>query len=632
MESLHMNMRKNTLSLRYVVSLCLMLLLPPVLFAREATVPADAPFFTDRTLNFRSGIVAAAPFEAECVSEPGTTGRIAWDRILHRVEIEECRLPGLEGTYCFSPQVTVDDRGNVRIRKRPDPSFLPVGVLALLLFASGVFLLKKTEPGSAKRCCLLAVMTVLLHCGLLALFLCRTGYPVPIFNDDFHYLAAARTISSGTWAENMFRYTIGYPLLCIPYLFLIPHDPTSYAYLPAMSFVNGFVVSSLFAVCAFLLLRRLSGRDLLSFAGVAVWQFFLSFLVVRPYGMNGDVRIESAFALPSPEIFTDVFPILISSGHNGMSDSVSALVAMLCLLTAAYLKRPLLPLSLLFGFLCLIRINNIFFAPVLLLLLILKYRETLRKKGAFLFFCLTGALGFLAVFSVQFALNHIQFGNPFVFPYALHPNRASQGFLLSEFPGGFRYTCLWNNACLAWALPSLLLMKDRLLRMVLVLAVIPMMLFFCGYPEWRIMDMRGMISLWPFLFAAPFLSDWWKHVPRSVLVSALSAAAATTLFGSVPVRAAESLLPWHLEQLPYGRTAAFVLLGLELAFLLFALIRARPYRDLFLFLAMFALLFHAGTTLFAGILIAALCILVLRDMIRLRREAGELTIPFLDRN
>lgn len=630
MASLYTKMRKTTPP-RYIFFFCLFLF-PALLSARETTVPADAPFFADRSLDRRTAIVAAAPFEAECVSEPGITGRIAWAWILHRVEIEECRLPGLEGTYWFSPQVTVDHRGNMRIRERPAWPFLPAGVLALILFAAGVFFLRKTEPDSAKRCCLLAVMTVLLHCGLLALFLCRTGYPVPIFNDDGHYLSAARMISSGAWTENMFRYTVGYPLLCIPYVLFIRTEPISYTCLPAMSFVNGFVVSSLFAVCAFLLLRRISRRDLLSFGGVAAWQFFLFFLVQRPYdGTDGSWQTVSAFALPSPEIFTDVFPVLIGSGHNGMSDPASALVAMLCFLAVLYLKRPLLPLSILFGFLCLIRINNIFFTPVFLFLLILKYREALRKKGSFLFFCLAGALGFLAVFSVQFALNYIQFGNPFVFPYVLHPNRASQGFLLSEFPGGFLHTCQWNNACLAWALPSLLLMKDRLLRTVLVLAVMPMMLFFCGYPEWRIMDMRGMISLWPFLFAAPFLSDWWKEIPRNVLLTALGAAVVTTFLGAVPVRAAD-LLPWHLEQLPQGKTVAFVLLVIELAFLLFALIRARPYRDLFLFLAMFALLFHAGTALFAGILTAALCLLTLWDLIRFRRGRGTLEVPFLSRN
>lgn len=600
-----------------------MILLPSALFARKVTVPADTPFFTDQALNRQAGIVSSAPFEAECVSEPGTMGRIAWDWILHRVEIEECRLPGLEGTYWFSPQVTEDSKGNLLIKERPAWFFLPIGALALLLLASGVLFWKKTEPGSARRCWLLVLMTVLLHCGLLSLFLFRTGYPVPIFNDDFHYLAIARMISSGSWAENMFRYTIGYPLLCIPYLFLIPHDPTSYAYLPAMSFVNGFVISSLFAVCAFLLLRRLSGRDLLSFGGVAVWQLFLFFLVVNPYDLNGVRLTGSVFALPSPENFTDVFPLLISSGHNGMSDTVSALAAMLCLLTVMYLKRPLLPLSLLFGFLCLIRINNIFFAPVLFFLLILKYRDSLRGKGALLFFCLAGALGFLAVFSVQLVLNYIQFENPFVFPYVLHPNRAAQGFLFSEFPGGFRYTCQWNNACLAWALPSLLLMRDRFLRTVLVLAVMPMMLFFCGYAEWRIMDMRGMISLWPFLFAAPFLSDWWKEVPRNVLFTALGAAVITTLLGSIP-GCSKNLLPLHLEKIPHGETITFVLLTLELSFLLFALIRARPYRTLFLFLALFALLFHAGTAFCPGLLIAVLCGLALRDLIRILR-AGETT-------
>ena len=66
--------------------------------------------------------------------------------------------------------------------------------------------------------------------------------------------------------------------------------------------------------------------------------------------------------------------------------------------------------------------------------------------------------------------------------------------------------------------------------------------------------------------------------------------------------------------------------------LLFALIRARHCRNLFLFLAMFALLFHAGTALCAGILIAVLCVLALRDLIRFRRAGETLAVPFLSRS
>ena len=316
-----------------------------------------------------------------------------------------------------------------------------------------------------------------------------------------------------------------------------------------------------------------------------------------------------------------------SEGHFVMSDPSSALGTVLCFLMILYMKRPLIPFSLLFGFLCLIRINNIFFAPIFLLLLILKYREVLKKKWAFPLFCLIGAIGFLSVFSIQLAVNYRQFGNPFVFPYVLHQNHASEGFLFSEFQGGFLYTCLWNNACFAFALPSLLLMKDRFLRLVIVLTVVPLILFFSGYAEWRIFDMRGMISLYPFLFAAPFLSDWWKGVPKSVLLSAVCAMAAAMFFASAPIPFFK-LLPFRLDELPHGKIIGFVLLVFEMALLLYALIRAMPYRELFLFLATFALMYHAGTSFCAGLLITVLCVLAIRDLILFLRDSDTFRAPF----
>ena len=600
-----------------------------ILKADDVTVPADTPFFTDRSLTRRAGITSMSSFETERVSGEKRIGRILWNRFLYPVEIVECRLPGQEGTFWFSPQVTVDPQNNIQVQTGPAWIFLPLGILSLALFVVCGFLVKKTEPGTAKRALLLTCMAALLHCCLLALFLYRTGDPISIFNDDARYLVIAQMIRSGEWTRNPFFYTIGYPILCIPYLFLVPDAASFHEFLPFETFVNGFIISSLFAGGAFLLLRRLSGRDLLSFGGVVIWQLFLFFHLTLPIACKDGARVvKSVLTVTSSTQFNDLFMILMTSGYNGMSDTASALLVMLCFLVILYLRRPLIPLALLFGFLCLIRINNIFFGPVLFFLLILRYREMLKKKGAFLLFCFIGSLCFLSVFSSQFVVNYVQFGNPFAFPYILHWNNASQGFLLSEFPGGFQYTCLWCNACLAWALPSLLLMKDRLLRTVLVISVMPMILFFSGYAEWKNFDMRGMISLYPFLFAAPFLSDWWKDVPKKVLICGVSAAGFATLFTSTPIRFF-TLLPWHLESVPHGKTIYCVLLGIELAFLLYALIRALPYRELFFFLAMFSALIHSGTSFGYGILTAVLCGLALTDLIRFRRAGDGLEVPFL---
>lgn len=608
----------------------LLLILPQTLSAERVVVPAGTPFFFDYTLTQKAGITALESFETERVPGSGRANSFFRDgQDLSRVEVVECRLPGLDGTFWFSPQVKIDSDNKYHLEKRLAWEFFAAGVISFLLFAFGFVLLKKMKAGSVRRCCLMAVLAALLHCGFLSLALWRNGWAFTIINDDMYYMQVAGLIRSGNFSDIVFRYTIGYPILCVIYTFLIPDVVSVQAFLPLIAFVNGFLVSSLFAAGAFLLLRRISGKDWCAFLGVILWQVFLFFHQVYPFlDSSSPSRLAKAW-LDFPEATPHgIFGISRNEGHFAMSDHPSALGITLCFLTILYLKRPLIPLSLLFGFLCLIRINNIFFAPVFLFLLILKYREVLKRKWTFPLFCLIGAIGFLAVFSAQLAVNYRQFGNPFVFPYVLHQNRASEGFLFSEFPAGFLYTCLWNNACFAFALPSLLLMKDRFLRVVIVLTVIPLTLFFSGYAEWRIFDMRGMITLYPFLFAAPFLSDWWKGVPKSVLLTAVCSMAAAMLFASAPIPFFK-LLPFRLELVPYGKIIALIMLSFEMALLLFALIRAMPYRELFLFLALFALMFHAGTAFCPGLLIAVLCVLTLKDLILFYRAGDACRIPFL---
>ena len=90
-----------------------------ILKADDVTVPADTPFFTDQSLTRRAGITSIDSFETERVSGGKRIGRILWKRFLYPVEIVECRLPGQEGTFWFSPQVTVDPQNNIQVYSGP---------------------------------------------------------------------------------------------------------------------------------------------------------------------------------------------------------------------------------------------------------------------------------------------------------------------------------------------------------------------------------------------------------------------------------------------------------------------------------------------------------------------------------
>lgn len=238
----------------------LLMAFPQILSAGSVVVPEGTPFFFDEALVHKAGITAMESFETECVSESGSRHVFFLEKntrnqgnVLRRVEIVECRLPGLDGTFWFSPQVKIDPENNFHVEKSLAWDSFSAGVIFFLLFASGFLLLKKMEAGSVKRCLLLAIMAALLHCGFLSLALWRNGFAIPIVKDDIFYMQTAELIRSGNFSETMFRYTIGYPILCVPYTFLIPHAGAFQEFFPIAAFVNGFLISALFSFCSFLL-------------------------------------------------------------------------------------------------------------------------------------------------------------------------------------------------------------------------------------------------------------------------------------------------------------------------------------------------------------------------------------------
>lgn len=161
-----------------------------------------------------------------------------------------------------------------------------------------------------------------------------------------------------------------------------------------------------------------------------------------------------------------------------------------------------------YGFCCLIRINYIFFAPVLAWICLEKMEE---KKGRLL--CqtaLAAAGGFLTVFIWQLVINFHHFGDPLIFGYSLH---------YLDFPPekrpdtGFNWSTLWelrhikfllgaNKLLMTAGIAGLLFVKERSTRIALTLAAVPLILFFLGYTHTYCDARRFILMAFPMLLAA----------------------------------------------------------------------------------------------------------------------------------
>ena len=233
---------------------------------------------------------------------------------------------------------------------------------------------------------------------------------------------------TGPWS-----YTVGLSLFYLPFQLVLQAETLQEFYPPFLLF-NCFIVTP-FALCmGYRAVKKLSSAAP-AFSTVLLWFGMTLFQHHRYFeGSDGlySQYIYRAFpALPEPGFFYSLYELYTFYGYNCVSDTVSMALVFACIASALCMKVRLRNLALfaaLFGLACLVRINNILFAPLLLLILYLRYAVQLDSARNLLRFLAVGTLAFLAVFSIQLVIDWIQFGNPFTLPYALHGEGTRKGF------------------------------------------------------------------------------------------------------------------------------------------------------------------------------------------------------------
>ena len=124
------------------------------------------------------------------------------------------------------------------------------------------------------------------------------------------------------------------------------------------------------------------------------------------FAHDGPVRevFKSIFAMPNMNVASyRLYYMFFNTGYNGMSDTPSMFLIFLCIYLAIsrpFGRRILIVVSFLFGMACLVRINNIFFSPLIAYMFWCGFREKFSSRRDLATYALTA----LAVLIILFDL------------------------------------------------------------------------------------------------------------------------------------------------------------------------------------------------------------------------------------
>lgn len=436
-----------------------------------------------------------------------------------------------------SPDLWRDEQGRLRCsREAPLAGRLLIpaalGVLFFSLYRMYRFPADRKKPGYY------AAIAVSARVALLAYVVCMAGNIVCNPADEPGYFAVGYDVLHGKFA-GPWTYPVGHGvLMMLPWIALTgARDYFDFAV--PLSWFSGFVLGPLALLLGFRILLALKVGLKTAFAGILAWALLPFFVHHVP--LWDKLVFLNFFGMPSFAGSFRYYMELIGSGFNGMSDMFAAVLVFACLLIA--LKMPvrlryLAGVSVLFGLACLVRLNNIFYAPVLGSLLLARFMPTFTDFRAVVRFLLVGSAAYLAVVGIQFAVNYHQFGACWTFPYSLHAldrapgDRPADGFTLATLlkTANLRYLLESNRFVLSFAVAGLVLLPDRKLRATLGLWSIPVILFFCGYSHTFCDAVRFILPTYVPLLAAAVCGFAARRRDKRWLIAGFAIAAGLILW------------------------------------------------------------------------------------------------------
>jgi hypothetical protein len=528
------------------------------------------------------------------------------------------------GEAWASPDLLYDRlRGRLVPRTVPSLRMQFVVLAASIAFAVLVWVLFRrgdlrrffsiSEPLSRGTLIWCAVSLVALYWLILSVVLFLSGPVIAAPTDEIHYFRIAQDILAlrrpAGWSFNI---SVG--LFYVPFMLATGAKQYSDIAGPVV-FVESVILTPVSYLLVFSILGVLTRAWRQSF--LAVCLLIVVPLVYCPVEFHA-IRpgVQSVFnAYVHTPLFNagsyHLYYLFVWYGRNGLSDTPAALLALLTVFLCVRLLdhpasvRGILWASALFGLACFMRINNVFLSP----LAAYCFWRNLTGGGRCSWGRLAGVAGasvgvFMSVFSPQLVANMLQFGSPLAFPYVLHSNGAAEGFEFSALPGGTAFLVCTNFAYVVWFVTGGAFSESGTARRVLILWVVPMFLFFCGYVVVGASPMRFTLPLYGGLIGALVTARFWRDASsRERMIGALLIALSCVLVS--PCARSTPPFPLGLDALGHGAaitTVLAVLVAAGSAGAAVFLLRP-PLRHAVLF---FLVVYHLGSAV-----VVAACLLAL---------------------
>lgn len=447
----------------------------------------------------------------------------SWHPLMTVVDFHRVRLDDRKDAWVSEDLLYDQKTRRIVPRPLPDINFQYCALTALLLMAVLLYALNKTTkildlwktPGIWPLKSSIIALCVLILLRLFLLFLTLTLSGKVILNpvDELGYFTISRDLIdchiSAPW-----QFTLGLGIFHLPLVWLLKARSYFDLVFP-ISIINSCVLVPLTFCMVFYIIQKISCSTRNACVALSLWAtlpFFYFPVELHHLDVAKSLFAEPDFSAASYRLYY----IFHAIGYNGLSDTPSAFFVISCffLIIAFPPKtRLIIIVSAIFAFSCLIRLNNIFFSPLIAYLLWDKKKSVGEENILHIIASASIAvIVFLVCFSPQLITNYAQFKSILAFPYILHADQAHKGFELVSLPDGINFLIGGNFLYICLGCWALLFMKDRYVRNIFVLWSAPPLLFFCGYIVVTNNPVRFILPVYYALLAAFVCGESWSTV------------------------------------------------------------------------------------------------------------------------
>ena len=360
----------------------------------------------------------------------------------------------------------------------------------------------------------LIVLLILTRYLQLFIMLAGDSSVVTLAPDGHTYFTMARDIVNLN-INHPWDRSVGTCFVYIPFALLFSGAKSFLDIAPQLSAFNGFVLMPLCLVLGFLIIRKVCGSGFKAFFAVLLW-IVIPFFYFNIQDFSKEI-FGSVIGLPQFSPGWRLYSLHQALCYNNLIDTSSTFFVFSTVFLALYMPpnwRLAAVVSALYGVTCLVRLNNIFFAPLLAFIFWYRLNPCWKSWPQILRYIVLCVGFFLLTFGVQFVFNKLHVGSFLTFPYVLVGNGTEKGFEMVCLPMHSKFLIGCNFLFFVLGVWGMIFCKDKYVRNFLILMAAPTAIFFCGHISTTTDPVRFLLSVFLPLTAAFVCAAPWRELDR----------------------------------------------------------------------------------------------------------------------